>query len=1337
MLFYIIRNGHANRPALGCLKTICLLFVCLFPSAFIYTLPAQTVISLTVDDGLSQGYSPSISCDEDGFVWVATLNGLNRYDGHTFQVWKEQEGAPFSLSSNFILTILSDKRGLLWISTNKGMQVMNRRTGRIVSLACLENTTEKIFNNIILDHQGRIWASNEQKLFCLTLPEKWSSIEDIAREATLHIVNSHRSFQIITSVIQYGEGFLLTTDTGVYTFDPQSDQYKPFNVFPGGFARGAWVDSTGRQLLVRYVDKLYALENGELRSWPMEHPVWMHQCNILSNAGKVYLLAQHKVYVWENGKPEALPVVLEEEIVSGAVDNFGQLWLGTNAKGLRIVKRKLNVFSAWLQGVSIGGAIFDTKDQIWVPERAGNFEMLFRLIDKKTGQLSKTVTKRPYQILYFLPQGGSWAVNSSGRLEQLREDGTVVEGSSYQIRSDAIHDGRASIMKMTRAGRLLLCSRQGVLLMLDPTTQQERVLDMGHMIVGASGELYLVEEDRDGNFWLGTTVGLFRVTVMDSDVQIIQIKGPAGKALSSEKINTVFIDPAEPEVLWAGTVSGLNRVDMKTLDVLSFTQKDGLNDDFIYTILPGRNGDLWLGTNRGLLRFNRNTQQVVQYTVADGLPASEFNTAMAWQGKDSTLYFGTVEGVVFFNPFKMPLRGNNPQIRITGLEVNGHPLTLSDSSGSMEMIPYTGSLTFLPQENNLAFRFTVMDFFNYEKYNCRYMLTGADNDWRYTWSNNLITYSSLAPGDYTFMVSAGDGTGGWSETRSLSITILSPWWKRWWAYMIWLSMAAAAAWSIFTVRKRITGMRRQMELDRIEARYLAELEENKTKMFVNIAHEIRTPLTILLGLTEEVHLSAEPKWKEKTTLMYQSGQQLLNVVQQIFNLIKLEQQRLELNPHYGDLAAFIRLAVEPFKPMLNSRNITFSLNIPDQPVMMMFDAQYMQPVVSNLLSNAIKFTAKGGVITINLWQESADKVFLSVEDTGIGIAVEHLSKIFDRYYQVGGTHAETSGTGIGLTYVSELLKLMGGEISVRSEAGKGTVFTVVLPMLDGVAELPVQGAPMVLEEPEMVDTAFEKKSGKPLVLIVEDNYEMAQFIGRSLIPDFRVQYATNGKEGLEMAGSIVPDLIVSDVMMPEMNGFDFCAAIKTHNVTNHIPVLLLTARAEEIDRIQGLSKGANAYLTKPFSREVLRLHLMNLMALRNSVRVKWQHGTLTPQHLNDEAGKTQTPEQIFAKMVYEVIAGQYANADFGVDDLCRHFSMSNSQFHRKTAAVMGNTPGQLIREFRLERGRELLTDPNRLNISEIAYTIGFRDPNYFSQAFSAAYGQSPRQYRQAHETGDN
>jgi CheY-like chemotaxis protein/anti-sigma regulatory factor (Ser/Thr protein kinase) len=401
--------------------------------------------------------------------------------------------------------------------------------------------------------------------------------------------------------------------------------------------------------------------------------------------------------------------------------------------------------------------------------------------------------------------------------------------------------------------------------------------------------------------------------------------------------------------------------------------------------------------------------------------------------------------------------------------------------------------------------------------------------------------------------------------------------------------------------------------------------------------------------------------------------------------------------------------------------------------MISFDPHYLQPVISNLLSNALKFTTKGGIITLQLLQESEGRVSLSVEDTGIGIAPEHLTKIFDRYYQVEGAFAEASGTGIGLTYVYELVKAMGGEITVNSVVGIGSVFTIHLPALNGGLDIPRWEPAQSLSKDEKIlpKIGIEKSSAKPVVLVVEDNYEMAQFIIRALTGEFEVQHALNGVEGLDKALTLVPDLVVTDVMMPEINGFEFCEALKKHPVTNHIPVVLLTARADDADRIRGLSQGADIYLTKPFSKEVLRLHLRNLIALRNRLRARLQ-----PQ-LQESTGERvgDTPEEVFASSVYKILSGHYSEPEFGVEDMARQFGMSVSQFHRKSGALLGNTPGEIIRKYRLEQSRSLLLQSNGHSISEIAYSVGFRDPNYFSQAFSRAYGKSPSQFRQFHENG--
>lgn len=1290
-------------------------------------LQAQSVISLTVDDGLSQGYVASVACDEDGFTWMSTLNGLNRYDGFSFQTWFEHGSG---LKSNFVVNVKSDRRGFLWICTTRGLQIMDRKTGIIVSLDCLRNEQEKYGQTFFVDGQGRGWLAFGKELVCIMLPHHWTSVYDLAKSASATPVTIPAELGKINSISSYDQDLLINTEKGIFEFRTQEKRFTFLEGLPKKNVHMSWYDPVQKQLLARYDHELILKKGDYIRSWLLEPAVWMHEYNLIHDWDKTYVLSKYKVYEWKDSTLVPLPHRIDAEIVSGTVDMYGKVWLGTNAKGARIVKPWQQVFSILLPGTSIGGMLYDqSKNRFWFPEPGDYPVSTYFLVDREKNRFGRILTKTPYQTLCFLPNGDCWGISLTNKLEKTGENGVPVAGTEFQLPTGFFKGVTKSLAWLEETRKLAITDYFGRVILFDPVTQKVQFRKFDHLLNGTSGEPKAIVDDRYGNVWMAIAVGL--VQISDSGTRIITTSGQRGKTLSSEKVNDVYVDPSDTSILWVGTAQGLDKVHIQTGDIEWYTREDGLNDDFIYTILAGKEGDLWLGTNRGLLCFNRLTKQVVQYTVADGLPASEFNTGMAWTAKDSTLYFGTVGGLIHFNPYKMPVHQTSPDIRITGIEINGRALK-PDSAAHEQLVPYLTTLTLQPDQNNLAVRFTVMDFFNSEKYNCRYRLDDADNDWHYTWSNNMITYSSLHAGTYNFRVAASDGAGGWGEERTLQIVVLPPWWNRWWAWIIWVYLAAKGIWITMMLRKRWTKMSRQMEMDRLEARYRKELEENKTRMFVNIAHEVRTPLTIMLGLTEEISEAAGPALKGRAGLMQQSGRQLLNVVQQILDLTKLEEHRLELNPHFGDMSAFVRYVAEPFETIFRSRDIEFILHLPELPVMMSFDPQYVQPVISNLLSNALKFTAKGGIITLEMKEEAGNRIVLSVEDTGIGIAQEHLLKIFDRYYQVEGAY-EASGTGIGLTYVNELVKAMGGEITVNSVVGVGSVFTIYLPALNGGPKTPEWKPEQHL--PASANAASAPGTGKsrtkPLVLVVEDNYEMAQFILRALTGEFEVQHAINGTEGLESALALVPDLIVTDVMMPEMNGFDFCAAIKTNPVTDHIPVIMLTARAEDADRIQGLRLGADLYLTKPFNREVLRLHLRNMIALRKRLHARLQQES--PEAAAGRAG--DTPEEVFAKSIYETLARHYSEPEFGVDELGRQFGMSTSQFHRKVSALLGHAPGEVMRKYRLEQARNMLLHSRHLSISEIAYSAGFRDPNYFSQTFSRAYGKSPSQFRQQQEKG--
>lgn len=1289
---------------------------------------AQNILSLTVDDGLSQGYAAAISCDEDGYIWVGTLNGLNRFDGHTFQTWYERPGADNGLSSNFVVTLLPDSDGLLWLSTSKGLQAMNRRTGQIKTVECMKKWGECSIQLIVRGTGGKLWLTDFNRLGYITIPSGALDINEIANRSVLSEVPPCPGSQI-TSITSLGDSLLLTTEHGVFFYNIKTQHYHELKIFPKEKSVCA-IRLKDNTILVRYQNWLYASGHSGLQSWPMEHSIWNGEHNIQQQDGSVFIFSKNGFYRWVDGHPEYQEVDKNIEIVSAAIDRSGQIWLGSNAQGIKVLKQSRSGFRTLMKGKSIGGAKMDAADQMWIAEHSDvTGESTLRLLDTKLDKLTRYHDRSPMKSTVFLKNGDYWFLDKHGMICKKNAGGRVVNETLYRLQTAQLKGSGRILFGPLNSGEILISDYSGNLLFYNPANHKERLLSYDHLVDDGVAELKGLVETPDGRIWVSTNGGLIRINTADLRWKLYSTKGETGKTISAEKVNCVVSDPDDPMVLWAGTAHGLNRIDCRTEQITFLTKKDGLIDDFIYTILPGKPGEFWLGTNHGLLQFNKNSHQVIQYTVADGLPASEFNTGMAWAAKDSTLYFGTVGGLVFFNPFKLPASIENPGVRLSALEVNGRPYTNPDSTQRSPAIPYASYIALQPWENNLAFRFTVMDFFNYEKYNCRYKLVGADDDWRYAWSNNLITYANLSPGNYTFLVSVSNSDGGWSEPRKLDIYIRPHWWFRWWAYLLWVMLLAIGTATVIITRRRISTMRRQLEMDRLEAKFQKELEAYKTQMFTNIAHEIRTPLTILMGLAEEIREKAGPRVEKETSMMQQSGKHLLDMVGQITNLIKLEQSGLVLHPQTGDLGGFILTVTDTFLPVAFSRKITLTLKMPDVPLMTSFDPQYMRPVISNLLSNAIKFTPQGGKVTVTVQKETS-KIKITVEDTGIGISTGHLERIFDRYYQVDGGSPDNPGTGIGLTYAAELVKLMGGSISVNSIPGSGSSFTIALPVSAAMeaeaVDTKVYDDDLWYEDSVFLTAPNEQSENKPIVLVVEDNREMAGFIIRSLQPYYQTIHASNGAIGLNMAVQQVPDLIVTDVMMPEMNGYDFCAAVKKELVTSHIPVMMLTARAEDSDILHGLKQGADIYLPKPFSREILLQYLSNLLVLREKIKISWSVAnkeTATPEP------EGQVQEHEFIRLVMRVLAKKYSDPSLGVNELARSLQMSNSQLHRKLLSLTGKAPGMIIREYRLETAKNLLETNQSMSIAQIAYSAGFRDPNYFSQVFAAAYGVPPSQFR--------
>jgi len=610
------------------------------------------------------------------------------------------------------------------------------------------------------------------------------------------------------------------------------------------------------------------------------------------------------------------------------------------------------------------------------------------------------------------------------------------------------------------------------------------------------------------------------------------------------------------------------------------------------------------------------------------------------------------------------------------------------------------------------------------------------------------------PGEYKFRVKASNNDGYWNEkVASLEVIIHPPFWKTWWAYAIYILSFIVLVYLIRRNEIRKINLRQELELEQVNTKKLAELDIEKNKLFSNISHEFRTPLTVITGMTNEFISQMKPgeqsRFSEFLDMIKRNAGNLLHLVNQMLDLSKLESGKLQFKPVQADVVPYLQYVTESFQSYAESKGIKLTFYNEAESLIMDYDPDKLFTIVSNLLSNAIKFTQKGGKVICHLYlsdRSAFEKLILKIKDTGIGIPEDEIPNIFERFFQVSSTSTKKGqGTGIGLSLTKELVSLMKGSIVVKSLEGKGSEFKLSLPI--------TQDAPKQIStfDRERADTkiynnlargllaeeclndlpVFENSELKnyPLTLIVEDNEDVAKYIAMCLGEDYNIHYAKDGQEGIEKALELIPDIIISDVMMPEKDGFEVCSFLKQDERTSHIPIILLTAKAGKESRIEGLTSGADAYLSKPYDKEELLVRMEKMIILRKELHHKYSNSkfeiksSLPPKNI----------EELFLRKAIEGIENNIDDSDFGTAQLARVISMSESQLYRKLKALTGKSTALYIRSVRLQRAKDLLNSTT-LNVSEIAYATGFNDPAWFSRIFKKEFGESPLAHRGKHNS---
>lgn len=1329
------------------------------------TIPAFETIS--VAQGLSQGMVFDLLQDREGFIWVATKNGLNRYDGYSFTVYTNDPYDPHSLSSNIVTTLFEDSQGRIWAGTeNAGVNVFDKRTGKFYRISNRPNdpaslSGNRVYNCISEMQDGRILVPAEDAGFnVISLSPEFFERDAAPKIRRKTLPGNAQVYGIGRD--ENGTTWISDLQNRVYRYDPDNEQMNPL---PGS----------------RFVNNAYGLGNGEIwttaqfflwdgvRLRPLFDTKKYKPGNLVLNPTREPWLNFHEepefyqFSLYLPGQPprwgqSAMVTTQTRVLYPFLIDKSGIFWAGTKGYGLRKYNLSRSRFRLQAPGVSIRYIVPAGKD-IYL----GSYPYEWRKLtpDSQIANVFQHYFTGTEVDNVLIDKRGEYWIRTDNRglfrfnikTLQVTPLPDVDFGSGQRDKQPMIEDRQGFIWFPALGGKITRIDRDrqvGYPFTIN-TNPQKPMLNKA-----ITTAMY---EDRRGIVWIGTEQGFCKVTPKTDPAKAPEVtwyyNDPDNRnSLNYSHVSCFLEDPVAPDkYLWICTKGGgLNRLDRSTGDFIHVTTRDGLPNDVVYGILTDGEGNIWGSTNKGIFCLLRGREEkgwtFRNFTRADGLQDDEFNTGAFAQLPDGRLAFGGVNGINIFDPREMLTPGFTPNLYITNILVNNQPTVPGDKSGVLKStIEQTRSITLNHQQDILTLEFASLDFTQPSLNKYRYKLEGADEDWIESGSRRSATYLHLPPGNYTFRVQGSNSQGIWSSRMAeLQIRVLPAWWRSWWAYAIYAFVALLALIAYFRFSVNRARLRSQLQLEQHEARRAKELDTLKTQLYTNITHEFRTPLTVILGMAHQVAAKPEEHLKTGTDMIIRNGENLLRLVNELLDLSKLESGKMGLQQVQGDLILFLRYVVESFQSLADSQHkqLHFLSEIDSLPVT--YDPEKLRQIMANLLSNALKFTPEKGNIYLSVARAitpgapGRENIIVKVKDTGIGIPEDQLPYIFDRFFQASNRHSQTSGgTGIGLALARELARLMDGDISVKSPptgANRGTEFSVTLSLPAAAAEsIPAPETEAgSLAAPANPVTKTEKLFGqngngdRPLILLVEDNADVVAYTA-SCLPDYRLAVGKDGMEGLEIANDMTPDLIITDVMMPVIDGFELCSRLRQNPGTSHIPIIMLTAKANLESRMEGLERGADVYLEKPFNRQELVLRIRKLLEMRKSLQQYYlSRAGLTQQTAEATAAPAVATEDRFVTTVREAIEKHMEDVNFSVEQLCKYVFMSHSQLHRKLEALTGCSPNRFIRLVRLNRARQLLQDPAR-SIASIALDCGYNDPAYFSRVFKQETGMTPQEWR--------
>lgn len=1322
--------------------------------------------NISVSKGLSQSTVFSIKQDTLGFIWMATQDGLNRYDSKGFKVYRPEKENANSLQSYYIRILFVDHTGNLWIGGNQGVSRYDYAKDEFVNYKLPRSLGEWYVSSITEDEQHNLWATSiVGGIFKLSPNSKTFS------EVNFNSLNY--GIKKIAYIGIWKGDLLIGTDVGLFKRSGNKNQLSKIDL--------------GTEKAV--INEVYL--DGDVL-WVATEGAGLIRYNPETQQRKSFL---HQA---------ARNSIADNNIRSVGKDTEGNIWLGT-FKGLSILNADSGLFDNYFHQVSQPNTISqnsvrcffkDKQNGIWLGTFYGGVnyyhrnDIKFNLLSQNTGKLS--LNDEVVSAISQDAKGNFWiGTNDKGLNYWDRKSNKITYFSSNEGNPNSLASNNIKAIAFDYRQQVYIGTHNGGLNVLDPSTGHvKRYLHNENDPNSIAGDLvYSVLKDYRARIWVGTRSGLDQFNSEKGTFSHIHLD-KAGKRLSSDDITYLFEDSKHR--IWIGTTNGVTLLYPDNM-LFENTEKSKLNDDVItcinednqqriwigsreglsmfdestrtfithrnrkdfitgtiYGIESDQEGNLWVSTNKGLIRYNPASKSTQTFDESDGLQNNQFNDYAFCKAKDGMLLYGGINGVSYFYPSNIKQQSLPLKVSFTGLEVLGRMVNMGDDTGILESpLDETNKISLASEYKQFSVRFNAFNYISPNRTHYLYMLDGVDDHWQRT-DDLKVVYNNLKTGNYHFKIKAVGPNGETSEVRSLKINVLPPWYNTWWFYSLILIFAVAGGYVAYRIIAERVRALHQLKLERVDKEKVQYINQMKMDFFTNVSHELRTPLTLILAPLEEMINKplAQKSIAKRHEMMLTNAKRLYNLVDQLFEFRKTETGTRRLSVVKGDIVSFIHEIYESFKPLSDQKNIKYTYRSTQAKLAFFFDHDAMEKILFNLLSNAFKYTKNGDRISIDL-SVSKDYAVIKISDSGVGIHEDDLTKIFDRFYQVNNQEMNL-GSGVGLAFTKRLVELHHGSITAESEIGKGSVFTVSIPTSDAAyGELSENDSPVY-----ELSTLCEEIAGEPdqnsqqihddfpvveegsiiknKLLMVDDNQDILDYLREYFETDYQVTVAFDGSMALRMLEEQTFDLILSDVMMPELDGLHFCKRVKQNINTSHIPVMLLTAKSEIDQQIKGLEMGADDYITKPFSIEMLAAKIANLLRARKRLKDYYSGSReVVPQNL-----AFNILDEEFLKEAINIVEKHLSDSDFSVEKFSREIGMSRSNLYLKFKAITGESATDFIKTIRFKKAVELMQS-KRYTMAQITYMCGFNSPSYFSTAFKQYYGCMPTEYLIKLESGQS